>query len=149
MDIRQLAALVAVSDHGTFSAAADALHTVQSNVSTHVRRLERELGAQLVDRAGCRLTAEGEVVVARARRIQFELDALIADLAALRDEVTGAVRFGVISSTARWLVPLLLETMRERHPGVSVVVVDASTTSLAPQVVNGRLDLAVINLPCD
>jgi LysR family hydrogen peroxide-inducible transcriptional activator len=68
MDLRQLAALVAVADEGTFSAAADALHTVQSNVSTHVRRLERELGTQLVDRAGNRLTEEGEVVVARARR---------------------------------------------------------------------------------
>src|SRR5438874_1060718 len=64
MDLRQLAALVAVSDHGTFSAAAEALHTVQSNVSTHVRRLERELDAQLIDRAGSRLTAEGGLVVA-------------------------------------------------------------------------------------
>ena len=149
MDVRQLAALVAVSDHGTFSAAAEALHTVQSNVSTHVRRLERELGAQLVDRAGNRLTEEGEVVVARARRIQAELDALVADVAALRDEVAGAVRLGVISSTARWLVPLLLNAMRERHPKIDVVVVDASTTSLAPQVASGRLDAAVVNLPCD
>src|SRR3954447_11840885 len=147
MDIRQLAALVAVSDHGTFSAAADALHTVQSNVSTHVRRLERELGAQLVDRAGNRLTEEGEIVVARARRIQSELDALVADVAALRDEVAGSVRLGVISSTARWLVPLLLTAMRERHPKVDVVVVDASTTSLAPQVASGQLDVAVVNLP--
>src|SRR3954453_21587747 len=100
MDLRQLAALVAVSDHGTFSAAADALHTVQSNVSTHVRRLEHELGVQPVDRAPARLTEEGEVVVARARRMQFEMDALVADLAALRDEVRGSVRLGVISSTA-------------------------------------------------
>ncbi len=147
MDLRQLAALVAVSDHGTFSAAADALHTVQSNVSTHIRRLERELGAQLVDRAGSRLTEEGEVVV--ARRIQAELEALAADVAALRHEVAGNVRVGVISSTARWLVPLLLTAMRDCHPHVQVEVVDASTTSLAPQVVNGHLDLAVVNLPVD
>ena len=44
MDVRQLAALVAIADHGTFSAAARALFTVQSNVSSHIARLEKELG---------------------------------------------------------------------------------------------------------
>src|SRR5438309_2203812 len=92
MDLRQLAALVAVAEHGTFSAAADALHTVQSNVSTHVARLERELGTTLVDRSAGRLTEEGELVVARARRIQAELDALATDVASLRHEVAGTTR---------------------------------------------------------
>ena len=41
MDVRQLSALVAIADHGTFSAAAKALFTVQSNVSSHIARLER------------------------------------------------------------------------------------------------------------
>jgi LysR family hydrogen peroxide-inducible transcriptional activator len=147
MDLRQLAALVAVADTGSFSAAADQLHTVQSNVSTHVARLEKELGAQLVDRSAGRLTEEGEAVVARARRIQGELDAVVGDLSALRHEVSGNVRLGVISTTARWLIPLMLDALAARHPGVKTVVVDASTTSLAPQLVAGRLDLAVLNLP--
>src|SRR5437879_4877089 len=129
MDLRQLGALVAVAEHGSFSAAARALHTVQSNVSTHVARLERELGATLIDRATGTLTAEGQAVVARARRIQNELDALAADVASLNDEVAGSVRVGVIGTTARWLVPLLMGTMTERHPKVHVVVVDATTTS--------------------
>ena len=51
MDVRQLSALVAIADHGTFSAAARALFTVQSNVSSHIARLEKELGVTLVDRA--------------------------------------------------------------------------------------------------
>src|SRR5256885_14166355 len=105
MDLRQLAALVAVAEHGTFSAAADLLHTVQSNVSTHVARLERELGAALVDRAAGRLTEEGEAVVARARRIQGELAALAADVASMRDEGAGPARVGVIGTIRRWLAP--------------------------------------------
>jgi DNA-binding transcriptional LysR family regulator len=56
MDVRQLAAIVAVADHGTFSAAARALYTVQSNVSGHVAKLERELGVTLVDRTAGGLT---------------------------------------------------------------------------------------------
>ncbi|HEX7169167.1 MAG TPA: LysR family transcriptional regulator [Acidimicrobiales bacterium] len=147
MDLRQLHALVAVADHGTFSAAADALTTVQSNVSTHIRRLERELGATLVDRQAGRLTQEGEAVVERARRVQAELDALVADVAALKHDVTGRVRAGIIGTTARWLVPLLLDEMASRHPHVDMEIVDATSTSLEPQLVTGRLDLAVVNLP--
>jgi len=149
MDLRQLAALTAVADTGTFSAAADVLHTVQSNVSTHIARLERELGAILVDRAAGRLTEEGEVVVARARRIAGELDALVADVASLRSDVTGNVHVGVIGTTGRWLLPPLLVAMGERHPGVRVSVVEGNTTALLPSLASGRLDLALLNLPVD
>jgi LysR family hydrogen peroxide-inducible transcriptional activator len=147
MDLRQLGALVAVADHRSFSAAARSLHTVQSNVSTHIARLERELGVTLVDRSTGSLTAEGEAVVSRGRRIQLELEALVADVAAVNSEITGVARIGVIGTTARWLVPPLLEAMAVEYPRVRVVVVDATTTSLLPQVHSGQLDLAVLALP--
>ena len=69
MELRHLQALVGVAETGSFSAAAETLGTVQSNISAHVARLERELGLTLVDRAAGRLTPEGEVVVARAYRV--------------------------------------------------------------------------------
>jgi len=147
MELRHLQALTAVSDHGTFSAAAEHLNTVQSNISAHVARLERELGAPLVDRADGRLTQEGTVVVARARRILSELDALISDVAACKDEVTGTVRIGMIGTTARWLVPRLMDMARKRHPKLRLVVVEGNTTGLEPQLANGQLDLAILNLP--
>jgi DNA-binding transcriptional LysR family regulator len=147
MDLRQLAALAAVADAGSFSAAARRLHTVQSNVSTHVARLERELGATLVDRATGTLTEEGEAVVARARRVNHEIESLRADVSSLLHEVSGSVRLGCIGTVSRWLVPRLLDLMAERHPRVHVVIVDATTTSLVPQVVSESLDLAIINLP--
>jgi DNA-binding transcriptional LysR family regulator len=147
MDLRQLASLVAVAETGTFSAAATRLHTVQSNVSTHVARLERELGVTLVDRSAGRLTEEGEAVVARARRVQAELEALTADVASLRDEVAGQVGLGIIGTTARWLMPPLLTAMAERHPKVRILTLEANTTALLPQLVAGSLDLGVVNLP--
>jgi LysR family hydrogen peroxide-inducible transcriptional activator len=147
MDLRQLAALVAVADEGSFSAAARALNTVQSNISTHVAHLERELGTTLVDRAGGLLTEEGEIVVERARRIQREIDSLRTDVASLLHHVAGEVRLGCIGTVSRWLVPRLFTLMAERHPAVHVVVVDATTTSLVPQLVAETLDLAVLNLP--
>jgi LysR family hydrogen peroxide-inducible transcriptional activator len=147
MELRHLQALVAINDHGTFSAAADHLGTVQSNVSAHVARLERELGAPLIDRSNGRLTEEGEVAVARGRRILYELDALVSDVAACQDEVTGTVRIGMIGTTARWITPQLIELARRRHPNLALVIVEGNTTALEPQLASGQLDLAVLNLP--
>ncbi len=149
MDLRQLEMLVAIADHGSFSAAARSLHTVQSNVSTHIARLEREVGARCVDRATGELTEEGRVVVDRARRVQVELDDLRSDMASLREEITGRVRVGIIGTVARWAVSPLLEALEGAHPGIDLLVLDATTTSLVPQLVAGALDLAVINLPAD
>jgi DNA-binding transcriptional LysR family regulator len=147
MELRHLQALTAISDHGTFSAAAEHLNTVQSNISAHVARLERELGAPLIDRADGRLTEEGTVVVARARRILSELDALVSDVAACKDEVTGTVRIGMIGTTARWLVPRLMDVAAKRHPKLRLLVVEGNTTGLEPQLASGQLDLAVLHLP--
>lgn len=149
MDLRQLHALLAVAEHQSFSAAARALHTVQSNVSTHVARLEQEVGSTLIDRAQGELTVEGEIVADRARRILAELRAIEDDLISLRDDVSGRVRAGVIGTTARWLVPAVLTAVSEEFPRVELQIIEATTTSLLPQLLNDRLDLAVVNLPVD
>lgn len=147
MDVRQLQALVAVSEHRTFSAAADALNTVQSNISAHVARLERELGATLVDRAAGRLTEEGEAVVARARRVFYELEAAVADVSALGAEVTGTVQLGMIGTVGRWLVPRMFAELGARHPGIRLVVVEGSSAALETRLAAGGLDLSLANLP--
>ena len=147
MELRQLAAILAVAEHGTFSAAADALGTVQSNVSTHVARLERELGAPLFDRSRGALTEEGTATVARARRVMAEVDALRADVAALRNVYTGTVRLGMIGTTARWLAPKILQVVAERHPGVYLGVLEGSSAELSERLQAGRVDMAVSMLP--
>ena len=116
MDVRQLSALVAIADHGTFSGAARALYTVQSNVSGHVAKLEKELGVRLIDRSQGGLTEEGARVVERARRILHEIDDIAADMASLDADVSGEARIGVIGTTARWLMPELLAAVAPRPP---------------------------------
>src|ERR1700691_2950574 len=134
MDFRQLQALIAIADNGSFSAAATALHTVQSNISSHVARLEKELGVLLVDRHAAQLTEEGQAVVERARRIAGELDAIVSDVAAMSHEVTGTVRIGIIGTTARWLTPQLLERLAKVHPKVHLVVGEGTGSTLEPQL---------------
>ncbi len=147
MDLRQLRALLAVAEHQSFSAAARALHTVQSNVSTHVARLERELETTLIDRSSGELTAEGAMVVDRTRRVLSEMQAIEADVAAFRDDIRGEVRLGMIGTTGRWLLPLLLDELGEAYPNIRLIVTDATTTSLLPQLLADQLDGAVVQLP--
>ena len=147
MDLRQLSHLMAVADHGSFSAAARALHTVQSNVSTHVARLEKELGTVLVDRRTMQPTPEGQAVIERARRIGTEIQAISDDILSMRDEVGGLVQIGCIGTTASWMATPLLERLRASYPALHPVLVDASSKILTPHVLNGELDMAVVNAP--
>jgi DNA-binding transcriptional LysR family regulator len=149
MDLRQLAALVAIADHGSFSAAARALYTVQSNVSTHIARLEKELGVHLVDRSSGTLTEEGDIVIERARRILHELDDITADIASRDDEVAGDTRLGVIGTTGRWLMPQFLTALGVAHPKVRPLVFEGSTSTLLPRLVSGQIDAAIVHLPVD
>jgi DNA-binding transcriptional LysR family regulator len=147
VDLRHLQALVGIADTGSFSAAAGALGTVQSNVSAHVARLERELEVVLVDRSSGRLTEEGDVVVSRARRMIAELDAMVADVVAMRHEVRGMVRLGMIGTAGRWLVPRLFSALRTRHPQIRLTVADGTNTTLEAQLVSGQLDVACVTVP--
>ena len=149
MDLKYLDALAAVAAHGRFSAAARALHTVQSNVSSHVAKLEEELGAVLVDRAAGTLTPEGEVVLARTKRINGEIAAMRSDVASMTSHVTGDVRLGIIGTPGRWLLPPFLDELRRRHPDVDATVVDATTLALTRLLEGGEVDLAVVNAPLD
>jgi DNA-binding transcriptional LysR family regulator len=149
IELRQLAALVAIDDHGSFSNAAKALFTVQSNVSAHISRLETELKVTLVDRSRSKLTHEGHIVANRARVIYAELDGIVADMQSLATEVVGTVRLGVIGTTARWLVPPLLGALADAHPNVQAIVVEANTTSLTALLGRNEIDLAIVNLPLD
>jgi DNA-binding transcriptional LysR family regulator len=147
VEIKHLQALMGIADTGSFSAAAASIGTVQSNVSAHVARLEKELDVPLVDRASGRLTDEGEVVVERARRVMNELEAMVADVTALRREVVGTVRLGMIGTTGRWLVPQLFDLLRARHPHIHLNVADGSSVQLEHQLASGQLDLAVVTFP--
>ncbi len=147
MDLRQLQAFLAVVDHGGFTAAARATHTVQSNISTHVARLERELEAILIDRSTGHPTQEGEAVLARARRIQSELNAMEADVSSIQGAPRGTVRMGIIGTTARWITPLIAARLNVVAPDIHLVVADGTTSSHVLRILEGDLDLGLLSLP--
>jgi DNA-binding transcriptional LysR family regulator len=103
--LRHLETLVAIAEEGSFTAAADALNTVQSNVSDQVRQLELELGVPLLvrGRRGAEPTEFGVVVLERARRVQRELESMRADLSMIQGLEAGSSRLGVVGTASRWL----------------------------------------------
>ncbi|HVB51703.1 MAG TPA: LysR family transcriptional regulator [Acidimicrobiales bacterium] len=147
MEIRQLEGLVSIAENGTFSRAAEALGTVQSNISNRVARLEAELGTELIDRASGTLTESGVVVVERARRILSELRAISSDVSELNADIRGVVTLGMIGTAGRWIVPLLLENLRLRFSKINLRISEGTNSALEPRLINGQLDLAVLAWP--
>jgi LysR family nitrogen assimilation transcriptional regulator len=149
VDIRQLEALLAVAEEGSFTAAADRLHTVQSNVSGHVHQLEAELGVQLLvrSRRGTVPTEFGVRVIDRARAIRSEIEALHKDLSMLQGLETGHATLGVVGTVSRSLVPALVVEMRRVAPGLSLRLTEGASERLAVDVAERVLASAVVTEP--
>tara|TARA_B100000586_G_scaffold141040_1_gene102151 strand:+ start:28 stop:789 length:762 start_codon:yes stop_codon:yes gene_type:complete len=92
-------------------------------------------------------TPEGQAVIERARRIGGEIQAISDDILSMRNEVGGLVQIGCIGTTASWMATPLLQRLRVSYPALHPVLVDASSKSLTPHVLNGELDMAVVNAP--
>jgi LysR family nitrogen assimilation transcriptional regulator len=149
VDIRQLEALLAVAEEGSFTAAADRMHTVQSNVSGHVHQLEAELGVQLLvrSRRGTVPTEFGVRVIDRARAIRSELEALRKDVSMLQGLETGHATLGVVGTVSRSLVPALVVEMRRVAPGLSLRLTEGASERLAVDVAERVLASAVVTEP--
>src|SRR5689334_6489976 len=146
MELHQLEYFVAVAEEASFTRAASRVHVAQPGVSAQVRRLESELGQQLLDRSGrsVRLTEVGSAVLPFARAA---LDAVanarlaVDDLAGL---VRGQVTVGMVSGCALPVLAELLAGFHDRHPGVAIALVEDNSDRLVERLVDGRLDLALI-----
>jgi LysR family hydrogen peroxide-inducible transcriptional activator len=151
MLLRHLETIVAIADEGSFTAAADALNTVQSNVSDQVRQLEQELGVPLLvrGRRGAVPTEFGVVVLERARRVLRELEAMRADLSMIQGLEAGHARLGVVGTASRWLVPALAADLKVRAPGVRLRINEGASERLFAEVVEGELAQAVVTLPVE
>lgn len=150
MELRQLKALVAVAEEGSFTRAARRLNIVQSAVSAAIRTLERELDTLLFERTThhVALTDAGAALVPEARRT-------LAAAAAARDAVDqargglrGTVTLGTLQAQAMRAVTLaeLIAAFRDKHPDVEVRLRQGGSLETAAAVRDGKLDLALVGI---
>lgn len=150
MDLLTLSTFSAVARHGSVSAAASDLNTVQSNVTVRLKQLEADLGVPLFTRhsRGVSLTSAGTRLLGYAQR----LGALVNEAeAAVRDDgtVQGSLRLGSMETTAAVRLPALLGSFHKAHPKVQLEVRTAPTADLLEQVLAQRLDGAFVAGPID
>jgi LysR family transcriptional regulator, transcription activator of glutamate synthase operon len=143
MELRQLRYLAAVARHGSFTLAAQELHVAQPAVSQQVRRLELELGVELLSRTTRRVlvTEAGELALARAGRILADADALRAEIDELQGLLRGTVALGVIPAVGPLDPAPLLARFRARHPAVDIRLIETTLADTLELLRADRLDL--------
>jgi len=148
MELRQLRYLVALAEERNFTRAAARSHVAQSALSQQVRKLERELGVALVDRTTRRvaLTAAGQRLTVRARRVLAELDDARAELAELTGLTTGSVTVGVTQTPGPFDTVALLAGFHARYPGIELAMREQVSIALAEQLRADELDVAFLSL---
>ena len=145
IDPRRLRVLRALADHGTVTAAGKALHLTPSAVSQQLAALEAEAGQELLRRKGRRvwLTAAGELLVEHANAVIAELDRAEARLAEHASGQLGKVRVAAFASAIVQVVAPAIGLLRERAPGVTVLVCDAEGQESLPMLLDGEIDIAI------
>lgn len=149
MTIQQLQYIVAIDTHRHFARAAEASFVTQPTLSSMVKKLEEELGVLLFDRSKSPVvpTVEGAVLVAQARVVLKEVQALKEMADATRDEHAGELRIGMIPTLAPYLLPLFLGELLRRHPALNVSVEELTTEVIVEQLQHGQLDVGVLAIP--
>jgi len=146
MNLEQLRGFITIAEVGHFTHAAELLHLTQPSLSRQISTLEQELGSELFHRArgNISLTAAGQALLPRARRMLADEETIrseMADLAGLR---RGRVRLGAPPTLCVSLVSEVLEIYRENYPGVQLQIFEAGSHRLLEQLAGGELDLALI-----
>ncbi|MFF5437768.1 LysR family transcriptional regulator [Streptomyces achromogenes] len=149
MRLSQLRVLLAVADHGGFTAAAERMGVSQPAVSRAVASLESELGARLLVRGrdGVRLTEPGRRAVAHAREAVRHFDLVRTEVAAATGEVTGELRLASLpTATGALLAPRIAE-FTHRHPRVRVRLLEGFDRDVRAWLERGAVEAGVVTLP--
>jgi LysR family transcriptional regulator, cyn operon transcriptional activator len=151
MTLQQLRYFLAAADHGSFSAAADALLMAQPSLSDQIRRLEAELGVPLFTRAGRRLvlTEAGRMLQPHAERTLAAAEEAVESVKEVRTLTGGTASFGTFGSAHHYLLGGLVQDFRRRHPDVRVRVVGQNSVEVADAVRDGTLEAGLVALPID
>lgn len=152
METRHLRYFVAVAEERHFGRAAQRLHMAQPPLSQQIKQLEEQLGTALFERTTRKveLTAAGELLLERGRRILQDLEELESDVAQVGHGAAGVLRVGLSGSATYRLLPPLVQRVRSEMPGLKLTV---RGEMLTPQMVadleEGRLDVAILRPPVD
>ena len=149
LNLDQLQTLVAIADLGTFAAAAQALHLAPPTVSLHIKELEIRMEAVLVvrGRRQAELTPAGDALVAEGRKLLAMSDELVELVQRRASGREGIVKLGVSAGVSTRLLPLMLEALSQRNPGVEIKLEALGSAEAMLRLKAGTLDIAIVASP--
>lgn len=151
MKLHALQALVAAVEEGSLRGAARRVGLSQPALTKLIRELERELAVPLLVRSttGVVATAQGQVLVARARNAGRELDAAVQQIAELGGRMVGAVNVGAVPLAVLLLIPETLRTYTREFPEVQLRINEELYLGQLARLRSGELDLVIGPIPGD
>lgn len=152
MELRQVEYVLAVINHGGFTAGAEAAGVAQPSLSEGIRRLEAELGVRLFDRVGrsVMLTDAGRAFEGPARSLLRERGVVLDAVGAVRALATGALELVALPTLAVDPLAALVGHFRTLHPGIVVRVAEPDDASgVADLVADGHSEVGLTELPLD
>jgi LysR family hydrogen peroxide-inducible transcriptional activator len=149
--LRQLQYILAVADALSFRQAAERCHVSQPSLSAQVAEMEAALGIALFerDRRGVLVTAAGQELVARARRVLMEADDFAETANRYVDPLAGSLRIGVIPTIGPYLLPRVVPALRRAYPRMMLIWREDKTEVLVRAVAQGELDASLLALEAD
>lgn len=149
LTLKQLRYFESVANFGHFGRAADACSISQPAISVQIKELEQTLGAALFERSPrqIKLTSFGSEFAGRAREILRAVDDL-GDLGrASHEGLMGKLRLGIIPTIAPYLLPRIIGNLTLSHSDLDLHIRETMTNKLITELVEGRLDTAIVALP--
>jgi DNA-binding transcriptional LysR family regulator len=142
VELRHLRYFVAIAEERSFTRAAERLWVAQPGLSAQMRRLEAELGVQLLERhsRGIAMTPAGELFLERARVALAASDTAAATGRDLEAGIVGTLRVGVAGAAVWPLASTFLQRFNRERPGIELSVLQAYSASLWRDLRDGRLD---------
>ena len=148
LSLRALGYLVALAETRHFGKAAELCFVSQPTLSAQIKKMEDQLGVQLVERGQqVRLTDIGERVVERARRAIEEAREIEELARTFQDPLAGELRIGLIPTVGPYLLPHIAGPLRERFPRLKLLLLEHQTHRLIELLKGGALDVGILALP--
>lgn len=150
MELRWLEAFVAVAEELHFGRAAQRLRMAQSPLSQTIRKLEKQVGAELFHRStrSVSLTGAGHALLPHAHRVLDEVQLAARAPTIGAGTIYGRVSIGFSGALNHRTLPPLIRALQERHPDIEVDLVSRVLTGEAVEKLgSGSLDLAFVGLP--
>jgi LysR family hydrogen peroxide-inducible transcriptional activator len=151
LKLKDLRYLVAVADLRHFGRAAARCFVSQPTLSAQLKKLEQSLGVQLIERApnNVSLTAAGEEIVARARRIIEASDEVVTLARTQRDPLAGRLRLALLPTIGPYLLPRIAPLIRRALPRLELRLYEFQTAAMLEKLHGGELDLGILALPVE